>query len=116
MALVGPLLQGLTQAIIKISTVKVGLRKDQLQVHSEVVGRIQVLWAVGLRASVSCCLVDRGHLQFLATWASPATSFITARDGKREKVPARKNSVFYNLISEMTSPNSCHILVVRRRS
>lgn len=36
-----------------------------------VVGRIQFLWVVGLRASVPCWLLAEDHPHFLAVWAFP---------------------------------------------
>lgn len=104
---------------------------------AQVVGRIHVLAAVGLRALASCWLLavsffhqleasqrscqlpaTPGHcLQFSATWAFPLW-LPTSLSPKRESL----DQVGYKMKSHLTSHNNrsgihhfCHILLVRRK-
>lgn len=74
-------------------------------------------WAVGLRVLVLCCLFNRGLLQFLTAWSSTEqVTIILAcfiRESKWES--KMKTIIFYNLASEVTSHQFCHILLIRSK-
>lgn len=80
-----------------------------------IVGRIQFLkgyWTEGLGF---WWLLVVGHLQFLALRMSPMWQFASSMSA-RESASELEVTIFCNLITKMTAPPCCHILLVRSYS
>lgn len=79
--------------------------------HMWLLAEFSFLWPIGLTRSLPWCLLVWGCPQFLATWASLIRPLALSKRANQED--KRKVAISCNVITEMTSHQFCHLLLLR---
>ena len=79
--------------------------------HMWLLAEFSFLWPIGLRRSLPWCLLVGGCPQFLATWASLIWPLALSKRANQED--KRKVAISCNVMTEMTSHQFCHLLLLR---
>lgn len=97
----GLLLQGLSEAAVKVSAMAGVLPEGSIKDESAfnpthmVIGTMHFLLDCSL---VPRWLLAKGHLQFLATWFFPAWPFASSKPQRRDYTSKVETTIFCNLV------------------